>query len=169
MSDGLGARQSPDLLLRRKAQVLHAALVNHPELIAENAEELAEFTLFQQKLGSFCGLLVDLIARVPDFDTTGLKCHLGDQGYAGILSEILSPKVYMHGRFARPEGSLDEARDGVQDILKDYRKQQATSATEEAGRHLAEDMSEDKLAQLEAKRRLVREGESGSDNLDRPD
>ncbi len=75
----------------------------------------------------------------------------------------------MHGRFARPEGSLDEARDGVQDILKDYRKQQATSATEEAGRHLAEDMSEDKLAQLEAKRRLVREGESGSDNLDRPD
>jgi hypothetical protein len=30
-------------------------------------------------------------------------------------------------------------------------------------------MSEDKLARLEAKRRLVREGESGSDNLDRPD
>ncbi len=57
----------------------------------------------------------------------------------------------------------------MQDILKDYRKQQATSATEEAGRHLAEDMSEDKLGQLEAKRRLVREGESGSDNLDRPD
>ncbi len=85
------AHASPDLLLRRKAQVLHAALVNHPERIAENAEELAEFTLFQQKLGSFCGLLVDLIARVPDFDTAGPKCHLGDQGYAGILGEILSP------------------------------------------------------------------------------
>ncbi len=35
MSDGLGARQSPDLLLRRKTQVLHAAFVNYPELIAE--------------------------------------------------------------------------------------------------------------------------------------
>ncbi|MCH8808565.1 MAG: DNA primase [Proteobacteria bacterium] len=169
VSDGLGARQAPGLLLRRQAQVLLAALVNHPELIAENAEELAGFTLFQGNLGNFSGLLVDLVAREPDLDTAGLKCHLSDQGYSGILGEILGPAVYVHGRFARPEGSLDEARNGVQDILKVYRRRQATSETEEAGRHLAEDMSEDKLARLEAKRRLIRESESGPDGLDHLD
>jgi DNA primase len=167
VSDGLGARQAPSLLLRRQAQVLLAALVNHPELIAENAEELAGFTLFQENFGNFCGLLVDLVAREPDLDTAGLKCHLSDQGHSGVLGEILGPEVYVHGRFARPEGSLDEARNGVQDILKVYRRRQATSETEEAGRHLAEDMSEDKLARLE--RRLIRESERGPDSLDHLD
>ncbi|MEE8499947.1 MAG: DNA primase [Kiloniellales bacterium] len=169
VSSGLGARQAPGLLRRRRAQVLLAALVNHPQLIAEHAEELAGFTLFQQYFGSFCEHMVDFVAREPDLDTVGLKCHLSDRGYSGILGEILSPEVYVHGGFARPEGSLDEARDGVQDVLKVYRKRQAASETEEAGRHLAEDMSEERLARLEAKRRLVRESDSGYDSLDRPE
>ncbi|MEE9210319.1 MAG: DNA primase, partial [Kiloniellales bacterium] len=122
VSVGLGTRQAPGLLRQRRAQVLLAALVNHPQLIAEHAEELAGFTLFQRNFGSFCELMVDFIAREPDLDTVGLKCHLSDQGYSGILGEILSPEVYVHGGFARPEGSLDEARDGVQDVLKVYRK-----------------------------------------------
>ncbi len=48
-------------------------------------------------------------------------------------------------------------------------QQQATSATEEAGRHLAEDMSEEKLARLEATLRLIRESESRSKDLDCPE
>ena len=162
VSAGLGARQAPDLLLRRQAQVLLAALVNHPELIAESAEEMTGFALFQGKLGKFYGFLVDLVAREPDLDSEGLRCHLSEQGYSGVLSDISSPEVYVHGRFARPEGSLDEARDGVEDILKAYRRRQAAWDAEEAGRILAEDMSEEGLARLEAKRRLIRESESRS-------
>ncbi len=160
VSIGLGARQAPDLLLRRQAQVLLAALVNHPELIAESAEEITGFTLFQGSLGKFYCFLVDVIAREPDLDSEGLKCHLSEQGYTGVLSDISNSEVYVHGRFARPEGSLDEARDGVEDILKAYRRRQAAWDAEEAGRILAEDMSEEGLARLEAKRRLIRESES---------
>jgi hypothetical protein len=166
---GLGARLDPDLLRRRKAQVLLAALLNHPELIAESAEEMARFTLFQGNLGHFYEFLVDFVAREPDLDSEDLRCHLSEQGYMGILGDILSPAVYVHGRFARPEGSLEEARHGVEDILKDYRHRQAEAETEEAGRHLAEDMSEEKLARLEATRRLVRESESSSEDLDHPE
>jgi DNA primase len=166
---GLGARQAPGLLLRRQAQVLLAALVNHPALIGESAEEMAGFTLFQGNLGDFYGLLVDLVAREPDLDSGDLRCHLSEQGYTGILGEILSPQVYVHGRFARPEGSLDEARHGVEDILKAYRRRQAATEAEEAGRHLAEDMSEERLARLEATLRLIRESESSSEDLDRPE
>ncbi len=166
VSAGLGARQAPGLLLRRQAQVLLAALVNHPELIAESAEEMTGFTLFQGNLGKFYRFLVDLAASAPDLDSGDLRCHLSKQGYSGILGEILSPQVYVHGRFARPEGSLDEARHGVEDILKAYRRRQAAAEAEEAGRHLAEDMSEERLARLEATLRLIRESESSSKDLD---
>ncbi len=166
---GLGVRPPPDLLRQRQSQVLLAALVNHPELIAESAEEISGFTLFQGKLGIFYGFLVDLVAREPDLDSEDLRCHLSEQGYPGILGEILSPQVYVHGRFARPEGTLDEARYGVEDILKAYRRRQAAAEAEEAGRHLAEDMSEERLARLEATRRLIRESESSSEDLDHPE
>ncbi len=169
VSPALGVRQGPDQLRVRQAQILLAALVNHPALIAETAEELAAFTLFQGKFASFSRLLVDLVARQPDLDSVDLKCHLRDQGHSGVLDEILSPAVYVHGRFARPEGSLEEARDGVQDILRAYRRRQAASETEEAGRHLSEDMSEETLARLEAKRRLIRDSESGHDGAGRQD
>jgi hypothetical protein len=85
------------------------------------------------------------------------------------LGEILSPQVYVHGRFARPDGSLDEARHGLEDILKAYRRRQAAAEAEEAGRHLAEDMSEERLARLQATRRLIRESESSSKDLDHPE
>jgi DNA primase len=169
VSAGLGANLDPDLLLRRKAQILLAALVNHPELIAESAEEMTGFTLFQGKLGKFYRFLVDLVAGEPDLDSEDLRRHLSEQGYSGILGEILSPQVYVHGGFARPEGSLDEARHGVEDILKAYRRRQAAAEAEEAGRYLAEDMSEERLARLEATLRLIRESESSSEDLDRPD
>jgi DNA primase len=169
VSAGLGARLDPDLLLRRQAQVLLAALVNHPELIAETAEEMTGFKLFHGNLGKFYRFLVDLVAGEPDLDSEDLSCHLSEQGYSGILGEILSPQVYVHGGFARPEGSLDEARHGVEDILKAYRRRQAAAEAEEAGRYLAEDMSEERLARLEATLRLIRESESSSEDLDRPE
>jgi hypothetical protein len=149
--------------------VLLAALVNHPELIAETAEEMTGFTLFQGNLGKFYRFLVDLVAGEPDLDSEGLRCHLSKQGFVGLLGEILSPRVYVHGRFARLEGPLDEARRGVEDILKAYRRRQAATEAEAAGRHLAEDMSEERLARLEATLRLIRESESSSEDLDHPE
>jgi DNA primase len=125
------------------------------------------FALFQGDLGKFYSFVVDLVAGEPDLDSEDLRCHLSNQGFSGILGEILSPQVYVHGRFARPDESLDEARHGVEDILKAYRRRQAATEAEAAGRHLAEDMSEERLARLEATRRLIRESESSSEDLDR--
>jgi len=78
----------------------------------------------------------------------------------------LQSGVYVHGRFARPDASPEEARNGVQDVLEGYRRRQAALEAEEAGRHLAETMTEEALARLEAKQRLIRQGESRLDELD---
>ncbi len=165
-ASGLGARQAPGFLRRRQEQVLLAALVNHPAQIAENAEELASVELGSPDFCDFCRALVDLAARDPDLDTEAVNRHLSGQGFTGLLRDILHADVYVHGRFARPDASPDEARNGVQDVLEGYRRRQAALEAEEAGRHLAEAMTDEALARLEAKQRLIRQGESRLDELD---
>ncbi len=163
---GLGARQAPEMLRRRQDQVLLACLVNHTGLIAEHAETLAGLELASAHFSKFCRTVVDLMAREPDLDTEGLKCHLCDEGFSGVLSEILSSEVYVHARFARAEGSLEMARDGVQDILEVYRRREAASEAETAEHDLARDMNADALTKLEAKQRLIRESEDRRGELD---
>ena len=163
---GLGARQAPEMLRRRQDQVLLACLVNHTGLIAEHAETLAGLELANAQFSRFCRILVDLMAREPDLDTDGLKCHLCEEGFAGVLSEILSSEVYVHARFARAEGSPEAARDGVQDVLEVYRRREAASEAEAAEHHLARDMNTDALARVEAKQKLIRESEDRLGELD---
>src|SRR3546814_8426206 len=61
--------------------------------------------------------LIDCVARHPELDSEGVKCHLSNQGYLGLLAALLSPEVYVHGRFARPDASVEVARQSVLHIL----------------------------------------------------
>ena len=160
LAPGLGAQKDPELNRQRQDQVLLAALVNHPELLAEQAEDLAQFTFSGPDLRRFYEILADFVAGEPDLDSAALKDHLSGQGFSGVLRGLCGPAVYVHGRFARPEAPLEEARKGVQDVLAITRGRQAALETEEAGRELAEAMTEENLVRLEAnKQRLVHETE----------
>ncbi len=165
-TSALGARQGPGVQRRRHEQVLLAALINHPALIAENAEVLAHIELGSPDFSDFCQAMVDLAARDPDLDTEALNSHLCGQGFSGLLRRLLHLDVYVLGGFARPNTSLEEARNGVQYFLEGYRIRQAALEAEEAGRNLAEAMTEETLARLEAKQRLMRQGENRLDELD---
>ncbi|MHA1599729.1 MAG: DNA primase [Alphaproteobacteria bacterium] len=163
---GLGAQQDPHFVLRHYAQVLLATLVNHPALIAENAEELAHIDLGSPDFRELCKSLIDLAARDPDLDTEALNRHFSGQGSSGLLGRLLHSGVYAYGSFARPDASPDKARNGVQSVLEGYRRRQAALEAEEAGRHLAEVMTDEALSRLEANQRLMRQGESRLDDLD---
>ncbi len=166
-STRIGALQSPDFLRRRQDQVLLSALVNHPGILLDYAEDLAVFKLESNDLDRFRQALLDLIAREPDLDTDALKCHLSEQGYSGLLGELLSPDVYVHGKFARPATDSRAAREGVGHVLAVFRERQAAADTEEAARQLAVDMSEDHLARVRAQQELGQEDEGRSIDLDR--
>ena len=165
-ASGLDARQEPGVGRRRHEQVLLAALVNHPAQIAENAEELAHIELGSQDFCDFCQALVDLAARDPDLDTEALNRHLCGQGFSGLLRGLLHLDVYVLGGFARPDASPDEARNGVQYFLEGYRSRQAALEAAEAGGHLAEAITDETLARLEAKQWLLRQGENRLDELE---
>jgi len=74
--------------------------------------------------------------------------------------------VYVLGGFARPDASPDEARNGVQYFLEGYRSRQAALEAAEAGGHLAEAITDETLARLEAKQWLLRQGENRLDELE---
>ena len=135
-----------------------AALVNHPELIVEYAEPLADLSFTGDRMGALIRHALDLAAREPHLDRAGLRCHLSEQGDSGVLGKILSPEVYGLCRFARPDATPEEARLGVQHILEGYRRRRAASETDAAGRDLAETMTEEALARLEAKQRQLDAG-----------
>jgi len=171
---GAGAHQSPDLLARRQEQVLLAALVNHPELIIEYAEPLAEINFTSKALDRLFQAALEVGARQPDLDSEAMKCHLTEQGFASNLGEILNAGVYVHGRFARPGGPVEEAHTGILHILEGYRRRRTEIETDMAGRDLAAAMadgmkSEDALAKLEAKQRQLKESDERWFEIDRPD
>ncbi len=163
----IGALQSPEFLRRRQEQVLLAALVNHPALLLDYAEDLAVLRLESADLDRFRQAMVDAIAREPDLDSDALKCHLSEEEGSGLLGELLSSDVYVHGKFARPATDSLAAREGIGHVLAVFRERQAAADTEEAARQLAVDMSEDHLARIRAQQALGLEDEGRTIDLDR--
>jgi DNA primase len=114
---GPGVRQSPEQLWRRSDEVLLATLLNHPELLVDHTEEVSALRLESRDLDQLRRAMIDLAAREPGLDSDGMRCHLSDQGFAAVLSGLLSNRVYTLGPSARPDTPLADAREDFRDIL----------------------------------------------------
>jgi len=108
---GRGVRVPHHQQFVRQEQALLAYPINHPELLSEFAEDLADLRFLNHDLDRLRSALVDLIAEDPALDSGGLKCHLEQQGFTAILNGLLSLNVYELYHSARPGASLEEARE----------------------------------------------------------
>ncbi len=168
-------RQPPALLRGlRHEQLLLATLVNHIELLVEQAEELAHLELESPDLKDLGRALIDRVTGEPDLDSEALKRQLSEQGFAEVLQRLLDRRIYDLGPFARPETPLAEARRGWHHVAALHRERGLRAEAAQAGRRLAEDVSEENLARLRAAQDIGhedREGgfdEAGSAGSDRP-
>ena len=152
--------RSPAGLGHRREQVILATLINHPALLVEHAEDVVRLGLASADLRRLQECLIDLAAGVPDLDSEAIKCHLCDQGFSRVLDGLLHPRVYGHGRFARPEAPWDEVRRNWVQFVKETRDRQARAEAEQAALALADEMTEENLARLQAKQRLTEDGEA---------
>jgi DNA primase len=110
-SGGRGVRIPERQRYFRQEQALLAYLINHPELLTEFTEDVADLRLENRDLGRLRSALVDLIAGDPALDSEGLRCHLEQQGFAAVLNGLLSRNVYDLFHSARPGAPLDKARE----------------------------------------------------------
>ncbi len=149
----------PERLLGRREAALLAVALNHPLALLDCLEEVAALELSVPALARLRGGLLDALAGAPELDSDGLTRHLSSLGLSETLAEVRSPAVYAFCAAARPEASLDLARQALDALLADYAAGQAARAVEEAERRLAADPSEENLARVEAALRLQRDAE----------
>ncbi|HEY9537812.1 MAG TPA: hypothetical protein VIS03_09495, partial [Kiloniellaceae bacterium] len=166
----LPARQRrPDDLLRpeRPEQLLLATLINHNSLLTEFVEDLVGIDFVSAELNALRRSLIDCVARHPELDSEGVKCHLSNQGYLGLLAALLSPEVYVHGRFARPDASVEVARQSVLHILGVLRDRHSGAHRAEEARALAAEMTAEQLRRVQARQRLQNDEDGRKADLDR--
>lgn len=151
----------------RTEQLLLATLINHNKLLIEFVEDLVGIDFVSAELNQLRQALIDCMARNADLDTEGVKCHLSNQGYSGLLDRLLAPDVYVHGRFARPDSSAEVARQFVLHILGVLRDRQSGVQRDEEAQALAADMTAEQLKRVQARQKLRLEDEGRKVDLDR--
>ncbi|HXV24818.1 MAG TPA: DNA primase [Alphaproteobacteria bacterium] len=159
---GEAARRGVAGLIRRQQEILLATLINHPELLAECAEEAARLG-FPGPLDKLRQALLNLCARTPDLDSGELKRQLSNLGLGDALAHLMGGAVADHASFARAEAPLEAARRGWTEAVRRYRDLEERGEIELAGR-LAEDMNEQQWDTL--RRRIAALEETASRDVD---
>jgi DNA primase len=147
--------QNPDprrLAQRRREEVLVATFLIKPALLHELAEDFAALELAAPDLDNLRRAVINTFTSQPDLDAAALRLHLCQDGFDRTVDGLLSPQVYVHAGFARPEVDSEAARTGwlhLRDLLYQVR---LAGEIARAGQGLAEDTTEAPLARLDALR-----------------
>jgi len=141
-------RNEPTPLRRRRPEILLALLLNHPFLLGDVAEELAEIQLGPPDLDKLRHEILRLHALNPDLDATTLRLHLSENGYDRVVKGVLSSQVLAHAAFARVGADAEAVRLGWADTRDQLRQPHLRTQIAEAERELAEETTEEKWVRL---------------------
>jgi DNA primase len=175
---GFGGRKPPAVTVpltppvaddgRVQERVLLAALVNNPEIFDEIEEDLgrmemrvpAHDSLRQALLAALTGEENTEISGESGVDAIKLRTHLEEQGFAGLLAELLSPAVYTHAGFARPGSGAEKVLEGWRETCKFLQQKTAWKEIRAAGAELAKDFSDEKERRIMALHDLHKSSDS---------
>lgn len=148
-------RTKPGLEGQRQRQEREclAILLNHPDRASLHLEELATLEFQVVELERFKASVIDCLAAVPELDSEALHRQLTSLGFAALLDQVLSSAVYALCAAARPGASDEQVERMLETVLADFAKARAAEAIREAEVQVAEDLSEETLANLEAAKR----------------
>jgi DNA primase len=134
-------------------RLLLATLINHPALFDEVGEALGMLSLPPGPLEGLRAATVNALSRDSGLDADVLCRHLADCGHdpATLLTES-----YVHGKFARSDASLDEAREGWFVTWGGVRELAVRRDLGMATEALRRDASEANLARLQGLREELR-------------
>lgn len=117
------AGQSQGILTKfdkRKLQryILFATLLNHPSILQMVEEEFIRLNIpeGEEELNSARDEILLKINSTPGLDAAQMHDHMNNTGYERLLNGVLSQEVYQHAAFAKPNSSLEDAREGWQDV-----------------------------------------------------
>jgi DNA primase len=117
MSDGEGTRARIDTRqLREKVALL--ALIRHPHLVEDFDQIFGRETFITEELEALRRDLFILFLSYLDIEPAELERRLGESGHAALIDHLTSGAVRVHAGFARPDATIDEAREGLREVWK---------------------------------------------------
>lgn len=103
---------------KRQRMILFAILLNHPHIINEVEDNLVSLDIPENDY-DFIRLRDEIfswITNASTLDAQDLNHHLSKKGFEELLNSVLSQEIYQHASFAKPEASIEAAREGWQDV-----------------------------------------------------
>jgi DNA primase len=98
--------------------ILFALIINHPRLLPEVEEEFSRLAIpaNEEELNLARDEILFKINEKQTLDTEELQHHMKNRGFERLLETVLSHEIYQHAAFAKPSSSLEDAREGWQDV-----------------------------------------------------
>jgi DNA primase len=144
-SNELAVRTPP---LPPREVLLMRTLLNHPWLLEQECEAVAEVTLTSHPLARLRDAMLNIVSYQSSLDSAGLRSQLNEAGLGQIVAaaERISHKS---DRFAEPDSEPDEVETGWRHALALHQTQVGLRrALDEAEQAYAVDQSEDALARI---------------------
>lgn len=127
-------------LLNIHERLLLAILINHPKIIDEASDDLTLIDFKERSLHQVRECILEFYSHAQANDVS-LKDYLLGADLKDELEDILSPNVLIHGSFAEPSASYDEALKGWKDIICRFNQEHARADVKIAQDDLASNMS----------------------------
>lgn len=103
---------------KRQRMILFAVVLNHPQLLNDVEDDLARLDIPETE-AELCQLrdeIFNWFAHTQTLDASDLNTQLQMRGLDSVIKEIRSPIIYQHASFAKPDTSLESAREGWQEV-----------------------------------------------------
>lgn len=138
--------------------ILFATILNHPSLLGEVEEQFLKIEIppAEAELNQLRDEILQKINVSEGLDKEALRHHMNSRGLEGLLEAVLSNDVYSHASFAKPESSLEDAREGWQDVWYMLEERDMLAAQrEEMRRQLLNSLDSDTWARFNALQQQV--------------
>ena len=133
-----------------REEILLATLINHPEVFEEVGEKLGNLAFTTLPLDNLRQEALKTLSGEQGLDTDVFQRHLRDSGYAEILDQLLSARVFEHAYFARPDEDTLRALEGWNETYELYCRRDLQAELEDAQRQLAANMTPETFERFRA-------------------
>ncbi|WP_246479395.1 DNA primase [Kaustia mangrovi] len=141
----------------RRERLMVLTLVNHPHLVDENLELLAEMEFESPELDRLRAAILDIAALEEALDRTQLRDHLSRRGFEQALARLETGLTHRSDWFAFADAALDDVITAWRHMVALHRKSVTLRRELDAAeRAFAENPTQDALAHLNEVREQMR-------------
>ena len=152
---------SVELVRDIRHRILLSTIINHLDLLDYVEERIGSMYFENSVLDEIRQQVLKTLSKDGNLDKTDIRNHFVSLGLEGEFDKIVCTDLYIHAAFARPESTLNEAKQGWDDTFSLCQNENIRADIKDASGEFVEEPS---LAGFERLKQLFDEGRNSFDN-----